>query len=131
MQTATEPLSVVDIDPSAGPLEHQLRRHAKRGSEAGQLVVLEMGAPWCPPCKRAKGLLAEDAVKVELDGVVVLRANSDVWGEDLDALGFDAPVIPVYYLLDAKGGPSGSSVRGDRWKNLDQVRQGLLAFLRG
>ncbi len=125
------PLAIVDIDPSAGPLEHQLRLHAKRGAEAGHRVVLEMGAPWCPPCKRAKALLAEDAVKAELEDVVVLRANSDAWGEDLDALGFDAPVIPVYYLLDEKGGPSGTSVRGDRWKSRDQVRQGLLAFLRG
>lgn len=127
----TEPFSVVDIDPTAGPLEHQLRMHARRGAEGGQRVVLEMGAPWCPPCKRAKALLAEEAVKAELGGVVVLRANSDVWGEDLDALGFDAPVIPVYYLLDGEGAPSGTSVRGDRWKNRQQVRQGLLAFLRG
>ena len=63
--------------------------------------------------------------------MVLLRANSDVWGEDLDALGFDAPVIPVYYALDDVGGPSGDSARGDRWKSREQVRKGLLAFLRG
>lgn len=125
------PLSVVDVKPSAGPLKQQLKLHAKRAAEAGQRVVLEMGAPWCPPCKRAKALLNEDAVKAELDNVVVLRADSDVWGEDLDALGFDAPVIPVYYRLNEDGTPSGDSVRGDRWKNRTQVRTGLLAFLRG
>lgn len=124
-------LSVVELKPSAGPLRQQLRLHAKRGAKKGHRVVLEMGAPWCPPCKRAKALLAEDAVKAELSGVVLLRANSDVWGEDLDALGFDAPVIPVYYALDDAGGPSGDSARGDRWKSRDQVRKGLLAFLRG
>ena len=102
-----------------------------RRAKAGQRVVLEMGAPWCPPCKRAKALLAEDAFAAELDNVVVLRADSDVWGEDLDALGFDAPVIPVYYRLGDDGMPSGESVRGDRWKNRTQVRSGLLAFLSG
>ncbi len=126
-----KPLSIVDIDPDAGPLGHQLKLHAKRAAKDGQRVVLEMGAPWCPPCKRAKKLLAEDAVKAELEDVVVLRANSDVWGEDLDDLGFNAPVIPVYYLLDGTGAPAGESVRGDRWKSHDQVRKGLLAFLRG
>lgn len=124
-------LSVVELKPSAGPLRQQLRLYAKRGAKQGQRVVLEMGAPWCPPCKRAKALLAEDGVKAELGGVVLLRANSDVWGEDLDVLGFDAPVIPVYYALDDVGGPSGDSARGDRWKSREQVRKGLLAFLRG
>lgn len=130
-EPATAPLSVVDVKPSAGPLKQQLKLHAKRGAKAGQRVVLEMGAPWCPPCKRAKALLAEDAFKAELDNVIVLRADSDVWGEDLDALGFDAPVIPVYYRLDEDGTPSGESVRGDRWKSRTQVRSGLLKFLRG
>ncbi len=130
-EPAASPLSVVEVKPSAGPLKQQLKLHAKRGAKAGQRVVLEMGAPWCPPCKRAKALLAEDAFKAELDNVVVLRADSDVWGEDLDALGFDAPVIPVYYRLDEDGTPSGESVRGDRWKSRTQVRSGLLKFLRG
>lgn len=125
------PLSIVELKPSAGPLRQQLRLHAKRGAKKGQRVVLEMGAPWCGPCKRAKALLAEDEAKAELVGVVLLRANSDVWGEELDSLGFDAPVIPVYYALDATGGPSGDSARGDRWRSRDQVRKGLLAFLRG
>ncbi|MCR9161504.1 MAG: TlpA family protein disulfide reductase [Nannocystaceae bacterium] len=125
------PLAVVDVSPSGGPLKPQLRLHAQRGAKKGQRVVLEMGAPWCPPCKRAKALLAEDGFKAELDGVVVLRVNSDDWGEDLDALGFDAPVIPVYYRLAGDGSPSGDSVRGDRWKSRQQVREGLLAFLRG
>lgn len=124
-------LSVVELKPSGGPLRQQLRMHAKRGAKKGQRVVLEMGAPWCPPCKRAKALLTEAEVKADLEGVVLLRANSDVWGDDLDALGFDAPVIPVYYGLDEGGGPSGDSVRGDRWKSREQVRKGLLAFLRG
>lgn len=128
---AATPLSVIDVKPSAGPLKQQLGLHAKRGAKAGQRVVLEMGAPWCPPCKRAKALLADDAFKAELDDVIVLRADSDVWGEELDALGFDAPVIPVYYRLDDDGTPSGESVRGDRWKSRTQVRSGLLAFLRG
>jgi len=124
-------LSIVELKPSAGPLAQQLRLYAKRAAKQGQRVVLEMGAPWCPPCKRAKALLAEDGIKADLGGVVLLRANSDVWGEDLDDLGFNAPVIPVYYALDEAGGPSGDSARGDRWKNRAQVRKGLLAFLRG
>ncbi len=124
-------LSIVELKMSAGPLRQQLRLHAKRGAKNGQRVVLEMGAPWCPPCQRAKALLAEAQVKAELDGVVLLRADSDVWGEQLDALGFDAPVIPVYYALDEAGGPSGDSARGDRWRSREQVREGLLAFLRG
>lgn len=128
---SSSPLTVVELKPSAGPLRQQLRLHAKRGAKKGQRVVLEMGAPWCPPCKRAKALLAEDGVEEELSGVVLLRANSDVWGEELDSLGFDAPVIPVYYALDDAGGPSGDSARGDRWRTRDQVRKGLLAFLRG
>ena len=130
-EPASKPLSVVDVKPSAGPLKQQLKLHTKRAAKTGQRVVLEMGAPWCPPCKRAKALLAEDAFAAELDNVVVLRADSDVWGEDLDALGFDAPVIPVYYRLGDDGMPSGESVRGDRWKNRTQVRAGLLAFLSG
>lgn len=123
------PLSIVSIAPDAGPLRHQLKLHARRGAENGQRVVLEMGAPWCPPCKRAKALLEEDAVKTQLGGIVMLRVNSDAWGEDLDTLGFDAPVIPVYYVLDDEGAPTKKSVRGDRWKNQAQVRAGLLAFL--
>ncbi len=126
-----EPLRVVDIEPSAGPLKQQLRMYGRRGAKRSQRVVLEMGAPWCPPCKRAKALLAEASVASQLDDVVVLRVDSDRWGDELDALGFDSPVIPAYYRLDGEGGPSGMTIRGDRWKTRAQVREGLLAFLTG
>ncbi len=124
-----QPLLVVEIKPSAGPLEQQLRMHARRGTKRSQRVVLEMGAPWCPPCKRAKALLAEESFTAALQDVVLLRVDSDQWGDDLDALGFNSPVIPAYYRLDDQGGPSGEKVRGDRWKTKSQVREGLLVFL--
>lgn len=129
--TDEPPFSVVEVKPSAGPLAQQLRLHAKRASEQGQRVVLEMGAPWCPPCKRAKALLARPEVQAELPGVLLLRANSDLWQGELDALGFDAPVIPVYYRLGPDGRPAGPKVRGDQWKSHVQVRSRLLAFLQG
>ncbi len=125
------PLQVEVLDPDEGPLRAQIRGHVRRAEKAGQRVVLEMSAPWCPPCKRAKTTLSEPDVKAHLDGLLLLRTNSDLWQSDLDEIGFDASLIPTYYGLDEAGRPSGRTVSGARWRTRMQAREGLLAFLRG
>lgn len=123
-------LEVVNLEADAGPLGAQIRRYAAHATEQNKRVFLEMGAPWCPPCKRAKTLLAKPEVAAKLSDVLLLRVDSDVWIEELDELGFDAPVIPTYYALDAKGA-STRAVRGSTWKTRALVEQKLLAFLQG
>ncbi len=123
-------LVVVELQPSEGSLADQVRVQARRARAQGKSLYLEMGAPWCQPCKRVKALLARPEVQQQLAGVLLLRVDSDVFVDELDPLGFDAPTIPTFYALDAHGRPTDRTARGHRWKNAALVEQNLVAFLR-
>jgi thiol-disulfide isomerase/thioredoxin len=116
---ARPPLSAVTLAPENGELGELLATAASRARADGLVPIVEMGATWCPPCKKIDALVDDAGFAASLAGIVLVRLDSDAWGEDLDAAGFDAKTIPTFYVVDARGRPTGPPVSGHKWGKLD------------
>jgi len=113
------PLTAVTLAPEGGELAEQLATAASRARADGRVPVVEMWASWCPPCRKLDALLAKPEFAASLSGIVLVRLDSDAWGEQLDEAGFDAPSIPTFYAVDAGGRPRGKPLSGAKWGKLD------------
>ncbi len=122
-------LETINLDPAEGALREQLMAKSRAATKAGKKVYLEMWASWCPPCKKVHRVLTTPDVVAELEGVVLIRVDTDAFGEDLDALGFTSRTIPAVYGLDKLGRPSGRTLSGHKWRTEAQVREALPGFL--
>jgi thiol-disulfide isomerase/thioredoxin len=116
---ARPPLTAVTLVPEGGELQEQLATTASRARADGLVPVVEMWASWCPPCKKVDALLADPEFSAALSGIVLVRLDSDAWGEALDEAGFDAPSIPTFYAVDAGGRKRGKPLSGAKWGKLD------------
>jgi thiol-disulfide isomerase/thioredoxin len=125
---AKPPLTAVTLAPEGGDLREQLATTASRARADGLVPVVEMWASWCPPCKKVDALLADPEFSASLSGIVLVRLDSDAWGEALDEAGFDAPSIPTFYAVDAGGRRRGKPLSGSKWGKLDGA--GIAAKLR-
>lgn len=125
---AKPPLTAVTLAPEGGDLREQLATTASRARADGLVPVVEMWASWCPPCKKVDALLADPEFSASLSGIVLVRLDSDAWGDALDEAGFDAPSIPTFYAVDAGGRKRGKPLSGSKWGKLDGA--GIAAKLR-
>jgi thiol-disulfide isomerase/thioredoxin len=112
-------LTTITLAPEGGELAEQLATAASRARADGRVPIVEMWASWCPPCKKLDALLAKPEFAASLTGIVLVRLDSDAWGETLDEAGFDAPSIPTFYTVDAGGRPRGKPLSGAKWGKLD------------
>lgn len=113
------PLTVVQLAPASGELAELLATAASRARADGRVPVVEMGASWCPPCKKLDALLGNSEFTASLSGIALLQIDSDEWGEALDEAGFRARTIPAFYVVDAGGKPKGEPLSGAKWGTLD------------
>jgi thiol:disulfide interchange protein len=93
--------TVVDIDPRDGTYAEQMRVNYARADSLGQMPYLELGAPWCGPCRLVAKSLGDSAVMHALRGTYLMRFDIDRWQPvNRDSL---ARVIPVIIALDRRG----------------------------
>jgi hypothetical protein len=99
-----------------GDLREQLRAHASEAELCGLRPFVEFGATWCPPSAMFGRVLDDPQMVAALAGVYLIRAESDHFEADqlIDA-GFNIRAVPVFYELDAEGGPSGRQINGGAW----------------
>jgi thiol-disulfide isomerase/thioredoxin len=134
---AVEPVAasvrLVDVDPDNGTLREQLVAAAAQAKADGRSVAVELWAGWCPPCKKLDQLLKTGPVAEAVANAVLIRVDTDVFNDELNELGFDAPQIPSLYRIDDKGKPKGKALSGAKWsrENEAKIAQQLAAFLQG
>jgi thiol-disulfide isomerase/thioredoxin len=124
---------LVDVDPDAGSLREQIVAAAAQAKADGRTVAVELWAGWCPPCKKLDQLLRSGPVAAAVGNAVLIRVDTDVFNEELSALGFDAPQIPSLYRLDDRGRPRGKPLLGAKWSRASEtaIAEQLAAFLQG
>jgi hypothetical protein len=90
-----------------------------------------MRAGWCPICKRVDRTLLGADFGAELDDVVLIRVDTDVFGPELNGAELTSKTIPAFYELDRRGKPTDHWVGGHRWGPKAEVPAKLGAFFGG
>ncbi|MBC8068967.1 MAG: hypothetical protein IAG13_11590 [Deltaproteobacteria bacterium] len=125
---------LIDVDPDRGELREQILAAAAQAKADGRAVAVELWASWCPPCKKLDHLLrSAGPVATAVDLAVLIRVDTDVFGDELNALGYTAPQIPSLYHVDAMGKPRGKPMSGAQWTRDSEaaIAEQLATFLAG
>lgn len=96
----------------------------------GQIVVLNVWASWCPPCRAEMPALQRLHAQRAAQGVVVLALNSTVQDTEADARAFAAELALTFPIaLD----PSGEATRAYQVRALPSTffidRQGIIRLV--
>ena len=113
----TDGFTLTRIYPKNGAMQSQLAAEVKKAKARGQTPFVEFDATWCPPCQAITGSLADkNALMLDAyQGVYLIHADVDEWGQEIVTAGFNANSIPVFYALDSAGQASGATVSGGAW----------------
>lgn len=106
---------VIEVTLAGGPLRDQLKRQADSATAHGQLVLVDVGAPWCGPCRTFQQTLSDSVMIQSLKGVRLVHLNFDTWYDELVERGYLGSYdLPELFLLTRDGGKGASFEKG-RW----------------
>lgn len=101
--------------PESGPLERQLADWARKSRAAGRVPCVYLSAVWCPPSVKLEKSLGEPQMQRAFSKVAAATFDVDKWGETLDKAGFSRGVVPVFFVIDGEGRPTGQTITGGAW----------------
>jgi thiol-disulfide isomerase/thioredoxin len=113
----TPGFTLTRIYPKNGTLQSQLAAEIKKAKALGQTPFVEFDATWCPPCQAITRSLADKNTLMlnAYQGIYLIHADVDEWGQETVATGFNADSIPVFYAVDSTGKSTGATVSGGAW----------------
>ncbi len=83
-----------------------LRGQRGKAVKDGRVVLVEVGATWCKPCKTLKEALARGELDAVLDNVTIIAFDADAHGPRLDSLGYKSKFIPYFAVPKPDGNAS-------------------------
>jgi hypothetical protein len=105
-----------DIDPDK-PLAPALAEQAQIAVKSGKKPHAYLHAEWCPPCveiEKTRGV--DPKMKAAFASVHIIAIDvDDVDVKQIEAAGMKASTLPIFYRLDDKGVPTGTSLDGGAW----------------
>lgn len=106
----------VEVDPDK-PLVPQLAAEAQAAARSGKKPHAYLHAAWCPPCVEIeKTRLVDPTMQAAFATTHIIAIDIDeVDVKQITAAGMKAEVLPIFYRLDAKGVPVGTSIDGGAW----------------
>ena len=117
----------VKVDPRR--LEPELRALAREADRAGARVLVELGAPWCEPCRALDAAFARESNREVLAGWWLVEVDVDALPPG-PVLGRSVHTVPALVRLDGSGRPrawlQGPALPTDSAPGLDEA---LLRFL--
>jgi hypothetical protein len=110
------PAAWFEADPEK-PLGATLAEQAQIAVKNGKKPHAYLHAAWCPPCveiEKTRG--ANPKMRAAFAGVHIIAIDvDDIDPKQIEAAGMKAAVIPIFYRLDDKGVPTGTSLDGGAW----------------
>lgn len=117
---------------SGGEFKPQMARLSEEARALHQRPVAHFTTTDCKPCKAIrKGLEAKNpALLAAFEGVYLINVDVETWGWEQARRGFDFQQIPVFYLLDYQGRPTGEKLDLHKYtdKDLDLMIKELDEF---
>ncbi|MDQ3337464.1 MAG: hypothetical protein M4D80_20060 [Myxococcota bacterium] len=94
-----------------------LAEQAQIAVKNGKKPHAYLHAAWCPPCveiEKTRG--TNPKMRAAFAGVHIIAIDvDDIDVKQIEAAGMKAVVIPIFYRLDDKGVPTGTSLDGGAW----------------
>jgi len=117
----------VSVDPRRlGPELHALAQEASR---ARTRILVELGAPWCEPCRALDAAFARESNRTLLAGWWLVEVNVDSLPPG-PVLGRSVHTVPALVRLDRSGRPEawlqGAALPTDNAARLDAALEGFL-----
>jgi hypothetical protein len=117
----------VTVDPRG--LEPELRALAQEASRSGARVLVELGAPWCEPCRALEAAFSRESNRAVLAGWWLVEVNVDTLPSG-PVLGRSTHTVPALVRLDRSGHPEawlqGAALPTDSSARLDAALRGFL-----
>ena len=108
-------ITVMDLDPTDGPLRTQMTRVIAEAGARHSPVLVETTASWCPPCQKFKASLDDTRVQDALEDVTLVRLDIDTWpSPELAGLHLVVNSVPWFYKMDASLTPL-DKIGSDEW----------------
>ena len=121
------PIRRVSVDPHR--LAPEPRMLAQDASRPGARLLVELGAPWCEPCRALDAAFARESNRAVLAGWWLVEVDVDALPPG-PVLGRPTHTVPALVRLDRSGRPAawlqGAALPTDSATRLDQA---LRAFL--
>jgi hypothetical protein len=129
---AEGPLVEVQLVPGSTSLEEMLKQEFAKAAKVKRTPFVELTTPRCPPCMAIQKSLKDARMVDAFTGVYLIRLDVDVWKDKLGQRGFDAAVLPRFYLLSEAGNAEAQSITGDAWgeDDAENMAPPLKAFFR-
>lgn len=108
--------SFISLAPDQGPLGEQLTAWYRRATAAGRVPCVYLRASWCGANIKLEKSLDDARMQRALRDVEVATLDVDAWVDALTPAGLSARSVPVFFILDADGRPTGASINGGSWK---------------
>jgi len=83
-----------------------LRSARLKEKARGRLLVVYVGAPWCPPCKRFHAAAREGHLDAVAGRLTLVSLDADRDTERLAPLGYVFKNIPYFAVVGENGGPA-------------------------
>ncbi len=109
--------SFISLAPDQGPLGEQLTAWVRRASAAGRVPCVYLRASWCGANVKLEKSLDDPRMQRALRDVEVATLDVDAWVDALTPAGLSARSVPVFFILDAGGRPTGASINGGAWRD--------------
>lgn len=109
--------SFISLAPDQGPLGEQLTAWVRRASAAGRVPCVYLRASWCGANVKLERSLDDPRMQRALRDVEVATLDVDAWVDALTPAGLSARSVPVFFILDADGRPTGASINGGSWRD--------------
>jgi thiol-disulfide isomerase/thioredoxin len=121
------PIRRLSVDPRK--LAPELRALAEEASRSGARLLVELGAPWCEPCRALDAAFARESNRAVLSGWWLVEVDVDALPPG-PVLGRPTHTVPALVRLDRSGRPAawlqGAALPTDSAARLDEA---LRAFL--
>lgn len=121
-------ITVMDLDPTDGPLRTQMTRVVAEAGARNSPVLVETTASWCSPCQKFKASLEDPRVQSALEHVTLVRLDIDAWqSSELAGMHLVVNSVPWFYKMDASLTPL-DKISSDEWG--DDVPENIAPVMR-
>jgi len=127
--SAPRPPVIVRVTVDPRRLESELHALAREASRSGARVLVELGAPWCEPCRALEEAFSRESNRAILARSWLVEVNVDTLPSG-PVLGRSTHTVPALVRLDGSGHPEawlqGAALPTDSSTRLDAALRGFL-----